>query len=96
MAVYLVTYDLNKEVVRPNITEKIKSLGGYAKLSESSYAIDVDLTVDQVFDALKPLIDNNDQIYILTLSQPMAGFGYTNINKWLEDYMPVPASIHRY
>ena len=39
MSVYIVTYDLNKESKRPPIVEEVRKTD-YARLSESSYAID--------------------------------------------------------
>ena len=38
MATLLVTYDLNKETVRPNIVGAIKEYSSWARLSESSYS----------------------------------------------------------
>lgn len=88
MAVYLVTYDLNREVKRPPIVEKVKSFSGYAKLSESSYAISTTLTVEQVHAAFKPLLDDNDNIYIISLRKPWTGFGPKSVNEWLATHLP--------
>lgn len=84
MAVYLVTYDLNRETVRPNIVGEIKKFT-WARLSESSYAIETHLTVEAVYNRLKPVIDSNDNIYIISLKHPYQGFGPADVNKWLED-----------
>lgn len=89
MSVYLITYDLNKEITRPPIVKKIKELGtSWAKLSESSYAISYAGTPEQVYNALKPLLDSNDHIYIITLKRPYTGWGPATVNKWLEDNLP--------
>lgn len=79
----LITYDLNKEVSRPPIVKEIKDLGSWARLSESSYAVNTSLTAEQVFNKLKPLIDSNDNLYIITLKQPWSGFGPKDVNEWL-------------
>jgi hypothetical protein len=85
MAVYIVTYDLNKESVRPNITKRIRdTYPSWAKLSESSYAIETQASPQQVVDALKPLIDSNDNLYVITLKRPYAGYGPPDVNEWLE------------
>ncbi|WP_237173027.1 hypothetical protein [Paracandidimonas lactea] len=84
MTVYLVTYDLNREINRPPIVDKIKNTGtSWARLSESSYAITHFGTPDDVYNALRPLLDQNDHIYIITLKQPWQGFGPTEVNEWL-------------
>jgi len=84
VATKLITYDLNKEIVRPNIVGAIKQLGGsWAKLSESSYATNTPLTTEQIYQRLKPLLDANDHIYIITLQQPHSGYGPTEVNQWL-------------
>lgn len=87
MSVYIVTYDLNRETSRPNITKKIKEWD-WARLSESSYAIDTTLTVEGVFNALKPLIDANDNLYVITLKKPWTGYGPPDVNEWLEKHLP--------
>jgi len=79
----LITYDLNHEKTRPPILEKIKELGGWAKLSESCYAVDTNLTVEQIYARLQPLIDENDNLYIITLAKPYSGFGPKDVNDWL-------------
>lgn len=86
--VYLVTYDLNKETKRPPIVEEVKKFANWAKLSESSYAINTNLSVHQVHEQFKPHIDNNDQIYIINLKNPWAGFGPKTVNEWLDNNLP--------
>lgn len=87
MAVLLVTYDLNREIVRPNITKRIKDSYSWAKLSESSYAIATDATPEQVYAHLRPMIDQNDHIYVITLKRPYIGFGPKEVNAWLETHL---------
>ena len=86
MAVRLVTYDLNKETVRPKIVDKIKGIGNsWAKLSESSYAIETWKEPRAVFDELAPLLDSNDNLYVITLNRPYYGHGPQDVNKWLAE-----------
>ncbi len=89
MAVLLITYDLNREVVRPNITRTIKGFGCWARLSESSYAVSTNLSADEIYSRLKPQIDGDDQIYIITLSNPWQGFGPEKVNQWLQDELGI-------
>lgn len=85
MSTYIITYDLNKETTRPPIVKKIKEIsGGWAKLSESSYAVSTTKTVESLYAELKPMIDSNDNIYIITLKKPYTGYGSKEVNEWLE------------
>ena len=86
MAAKLITYDLNNETVRPNIVGAIKKLSSdnWARLSESSYAVKTSLTPSQIHEKLKPYLDSNDYIYIITLTKPYSGFGPKDVNDWLE------------
>lgn len=84
MAVYIVTYDLNKEAKRPNILAEIKKRA-WAKLSESSYAIKTVESTEAVFTALRPFIDDNDNLYVITIKRPYTGWGQKDVNEWLEN-----------
>lgn len=84
MSVLLVTYDLNQETKRPNITKKLKeSYPSWAKLSESSYAISTNASPEAVVNTLRPMLDDNDTIYVITLNRPYTGWGPTKVNDWL-------------
>ncbi|QUY51909.1 hypothetical protein [Psychrobacter pacificensis] len=86
MAALLVTYDLNSPGQKhAKVLEKIKSFGGWARLSESSYAITTSLTPSQVYSQFENLIDANDTIWIITLKKPYSGFGSKNIIDWLDN-----------
>ena len=87
MASYLVTYDLNKETKRPDILTDVKAFGGYAMLSESSYAITSNLTADAIFQALSKHLDSNDSCYVIHLDRPYSGQGPIKVNEWLEAHL---------
>ena len=89
MKIYLVTYDLH--VRGQNYTDllaKIKESAMWARLSESSYAIGTEKTPQQLFDYLKPGLDSNDQLYIVTITKPYIGVGTEEVNSWLENNLP--------
>ena len=88
MSIYVVTYDLNKETKRPNILATIKSLDGWAKLSESSYAVTTSLTSEGVYNLLKKHLDSNDNCYVVSLRRPYNGQGPKVVNDWLENNLP--------
>ena len=83
MPAFLVTYDLNREVVRPNITGAIYKNFDWARLSESSYAV-TGTSSEAVYAVLKPLLDDNDNLYVIPLKKPYSGYGPNDVNAWLE------------
>lgn len=85
MAVLQVTYDLRKPGKDyADVLKTIKSHDGWARLSESCYAIATQATPDSVFSQLKLYLDDNDYLYIVTLKKPFAGRGPKDVNDWLE------------
>lgn len=92
MAVLLVTYDLNKEgksKVDYNKFYKIRDAYDHVKLSESSYALNTTETPTEVYNKLKPVIDTNDHVYIISLKRPYMGYGPKATNDWLEKNLPL-------
>jgi CRISPR/Cas system-associated endoribonuclease Cas2 len=88
MAVLLITYDLNSPGQKhAKLLEKVKQYN-WARLSESSYAIETDESPQQVFDSLRPITDQNDNLYVINLKRPYAGFGPQDVNDWLESKLP--------
>ena len=88
MAVLLITYDLNKPGKDYNgLLGAIRSYG-YAKLSESSYAIKTEKSAQTIFSYLKQFIDDNDNMYIINLKKPYAGYGPKAVNDWLDKNLP--------
>jgi hypothetical protein len=84
MPLLLVTFDPNKHGQDyPNLLDEIKSYS-YVRLSESSYAIITDKTPDTVCEELKKHIDTNDNIYIVNLKRPYAGYGSELVIDWLK------------
>lgn len=82
----LITYDLNKEHTSKNyaeIIEVIKSTNNWAKLSESSYAVETNLTPHQMYLKLKPYVDNGDNLLIFTLNTPYYGQHSSEVVEWL-------------
>lgn len=88
MAILLVTYDLSRPGSdRRGLLETIHSYA-WAQLSESSYALKTEQTPQQVFDTLRPFLDPNDNLYVINLKRPYAGFGPGDVNTWLDDKLP--------
>lgn len=87
MAVFIVTYDLNRETKRPPIVEEIRKTSGWAKLSESSYAISTQETASEVYTRFKPLLDDNDDFFVITLKRPFMSWASKEVNDWLNNHL---------
>lgn len=86
MATLLITYDLNHEVRRPPIVKAIKGVSGsWARLSESSYAVQTTMSPGAVHQRLRPMLDEDDTIFIIPLSKPYAGRGAREVIDWLDE-----------
>jgi hypothetical protein len=83
MPFLLVTYDLNNPGKDYNDLLKTIDCYSWARLSESSYAIKTEQSPQQVFDRLKPFLDQNDYLYVINLKMPYIGFGLKEVNDWL-------------
>lgn len=87
MAVYVVAYDLNKETRRPPIVDEVKKSPGWCMLSESSYAISTQESPDQVYQRFKPLLDDNDNLFVITLRKPFQSWASQERNDWLTNHL---------
>ena len=87
MSVKLVTYDLDKP--GQDYTDLLKEIKkfSWARLSESSYAIETDLTPSQLYARFKQYVDANDTIYVIVLNRPYVGQGPKEVNEWLENHL---------
>jgi hypothetical protein len=88
MAVLLITYDLNGgSRLGIDYTDFYKTRDSFdhIKLAECTYALNTAETPGEVKGKLERFIDRGDQIYIITLKRPFAGYGPTNVNRWLND-----------
>ena len=80
MAVYMVTYDLNNPGQRyDDVIQAIKeaSTGVWCTYWESSYLIQSNLSVQQVFDRIAHHLDSNDKLLIIEVKE--------NYQGWLEN-----------
>jgi len=82
MSIQLVAYDLNKETKRPDIVSEVKKTA-WARLSESSYAIETSETPEQVYARFQKHLDDNDDFYVISLRKPWDGRGSRAVIEWL-------------
>jgi hypothetical protein len=64
-----ISYDLiNPGQNYAKLIEKIKTLGSWARVHASFWYVNSSLTASQAVDALKPVLDSNDKVYIVDAS----------------------------
>lgn len=84
MAVLLITFDLKKpEQAYAEFYATIKRLNVWAKLTESSYAVETHLLPAQIFELLQPHLDTNDILHVVTLAGPWISYAPQDVNDWL-------------
>jgi len=86
--VLLITYDLNKPGQDYDDFLKIIKSYAYARLSESSYAVDTAETPSVVYNKLRSDMDKNDYLCVMTLVPPYAGYNHKDVIDWLADHLP--------
>jgi len=88
LTAFVVAYDLNKEVKRPQIVTLLKKMfPEWAMLSESSYAIETTLGAKQVYDVFAHMLDSNDALYVIHLRNPWWGSGPQAVLDWLKSHL---------
>jgi CRISPR-associated endonuclease Cas2 len=92
MAIYLLTYDLNKEAssaaYKP-VWDELKRLGAHRVL-ESVWLVNVTNTAKELHDHFKALLDNNDSLFVTSVRK--SEYWYSNAkagtNEWLSKNPP--------
>jgi hypothetical protein len=87
MSTLLITYDLNKPGQNYEELKKYIDKFAWARLSESSYAIETSLSPEQIYSELSGIIDSSDTVYIVTLTNPWYGQGSKEVNQWLSEHL---------
>ncbi len=83
MPVLIITYDLNDPGQNyHDVLDFIKSYP-WAKLSESSYAIETNKSPNTIFNRISKFLDKNDTLYVITLRVPWNGQGSKKVIDWL-------------
>ena len=85
MATYIVTYDLSGPSRNyGELLERIKSYGSWAHITESSWAISTTEDPVAIRDHLMGALDNNDNLFVGTLSwSAWVGLGQ-DVSDWLK------------
>lgn len=84
VAVFIVTYDLNKKGQEYDaVIDKIKSLGAWAHVLKSAFLLDTALSASQVFNAVYSVIDENDRLLIQQLTSSWQGYLNKDFIDWV-------------
>ena len=75
MAVYLVSYDLDKPGKDyTGIINAIKNMGGVKGLFSEWFVVSRILSASQIYNALAPFIDSNDRLLVVALTGEAAWY----------------------
>lgn len=86
MAVFLVSYDLNKQGQNyTNLINAIKTYDAYIKCLHSQWLISTNDNISFVHEYLKSKIDNNDLLLITPIVQPFYATLRSDVISWLKN-----------
>lgn len=90
--VYLVSYDLNADTGNyVAVHDAIRSLGESNQCLESSWLVFTQLTEEQMFNQLNPVLGKGDRCFICKIEMPyywgVTSRGY-GVWDWLKRHMP--------
>ena len=86
MAVFLVSYDLNKHGQNyTNLINAIKTCETYIECLHSQWLISTNDNISSVYEYLKSKIDNNDLLLITPIVQPFYATLRSDVISWLKN-----------
>ncbi len=68
-----------------DVIEKIKTLGNWAKIHKSYWYVKSTYSASQAVDAIWPVMDANDTLYVVDATNNNAA--WQNLNKQASDYI---------
>lgn len=88
MAVFIISYDLNRPGQNyPDLYDKIKSLGSWAHILDSTWLIDTNKTAKEVFDSISPCLDSTDKIIVIEAKNHWHAILTEEIYTWLRTHL---------
>jgi hypothetical protein len=85
MAIYLISYDLNKPGQDyADLIAAIKRLGTWWHYLDSTWVVEHDGPAMTIRDALFPNLDRNDELLVVRLGKDWAWYGRTDAGQWLQ------------
>jgi len=84
MATYIISYDLVRKEDYAPLADKLKSLGQWAKVVESTWVIVSDLSCTEIRDSLTEVVDNSSKIIVVKSAGVGAWRNAICSNEWLK------------
>jgi len=82
--VYIITYDLNKPGKDySSLYKNIKEIGGWWHFLDSTWLVRTSLGANQIWNRLKPVVDDNDRVFVCKLSGDFSGWLPQNAWNWI-------------
>ena len=86
--IYLITYDLRQpDRDYQGLYQQIKDSPGWWHYLESSWLISTGETSEDIFNRIKPHIDDNDNILIIKVCKPYNGWLPKKAWVWIEEHI---------
>jgi hypothetical protein len=95
MALFLVTYDLNRPGQEyPKLYEAIKSLGNAWHGMESVWFLRTSRSAYQIVDYLRQFVDRNDKVFASLVTSDSAWYGFNQDGTtWLQNGVKESAGV---
>ena len=88
MSVYCVSYDLNKAGQNyANLYEELKNSQSWWHYLDSTWLISTPETAEQLFQRMKPHIDNNDSMLVIGVTSARSGWLTNDAWEWLTKHL---------
>lgn len=86
--IYSISYDLNRPGQKyADLIEAIKVSGAWWHYLQSTWLVDTNLTAQQLFNRLRPHIDDNDIVLIIGVTRDYSGWLPEKAWNWLKERM---------
>lgn len=88
MAVYVVSYDLNKAGQNyKDLYAELEDSPGWCREVDSTWLISTSETAEQLWARLKPHFDANDRCMIVTATRPYSGWMRDSAWEWMKNHL---------
>ncbi|MCD8413698.1 hypothetical protein [Tenacibaculum finnmarkense] len=84
MATFIVSYDVSDDADYDKLYEKLKSYNGWAKITESTWAIVSSKKATEIRNELKPFIGKSGKLFVIKSGMGAAWTRVIASNEWLK------------
>lgn len=81
---YIVIYDISGDGDYEGIYEKLKSFSGWAKITESAWAIVTSRKAKEIRNELKPFVGSNGRLFVVKSGVEAAWSNVKASNEWFK------------